>query len=119
MRPPFYNLNHSPRIPFPAEPIQPIRPGEKDRERYRNDQDNDPIAMAKKKAEQVTSGRQYDGLLSSVSELLEQARRTSARVKYIILNRLNLATPLDEDLRVLFMSVRGQTYPAQSSQREG
>ncbi|MDP2887106.1 MAG: PDDEXK nuclease domain-containing protein [Ignavibacteria bacterium] len=36
--------------------------------------------MAKKKTQQVLTGRQYDGLLSSVSELLEQARRTSARV---------------------------------------
>lgn len=37
-------------------------------------------SMAKKKTKQVTVGRQYDGLLSYVSELLEQARRTSARV---------------------------------------
>jgi hypothetical protein len=36
--------------------------------------------MAKKKTQQVPTGRQYDGLLSSVSELLEQARHTSARV---------------------------------------
>lgn len=36
--------------------------------------------MAKKKAKQPSIGRKYDGLLSSVSELLEQARRSSARV---------------------------------------
>ncbi|MBM2846617.1 MAG: hypothetical protein HW407_1929 [Bacteroidetes bacterium] len=36
--------------------------------------------MVKKKAKQVSVGRHYGGLLSSVSELLEQARRTSARV---------------------------------------
>lgn len=36
--------------------------------------------MAKKKVKQVVAAHEYDGLLSSVSELLEQARRTSARV---------------------------------------
>lgn len=36
--------------------------------------------MAKKQMKQVAIGRQYNGLLSSVSELLEQARRSSARV---------------------------------------
>ena len=41
--------------------------------------------MAKKKAKDVTIGRHYDGLLSSVTELLEEARRTSARAVNAIL----------------------------------
>jgi predicted nuclease of restriction endonuclease-like (RecB) superfamily len=41
--------------------------------------------MAKKKTKHVALSGQYDGLLSSVSELLEQARRTSARTVNAIL----------------------------------
>jgi len=41
--------------------------------------------MAKKRRQQVPIGRQYAGLLSSVSDLLEQARRTSARTVNTIL----------------------------------
>jgi predicted nuclease of restriction endonuclease-like (RecB) superfamily len=41
--------------------------------------------MTKKRTKQVPIGHQYAGLLSSVSELLEQARRTSARTVNTIL----------------------------------
>ena len=41
--------------------------------------------MMKKKAQHIARGGHYDGLLSSVSELLEQARRASAQTINAIL----------------------------------
>jgi len=41
--------------------------------------------MTKKKTQQIPTGRQYDGLLSSVTDLLQQARRSGARAINAIL----------------------------------
>lgn len=59
--------------------------------------------MAKKKTKQVIIGRQYDGLLSSVSALLEQARRTSART----VNAILTATYWDIGRRIVEFEQRG------------
>ncbi|TSA16940.1 DUF1016 domain-containing protein [bacterium] len=60
--------------------------------------------MAKKKTERVPVGRQYDGLLSSVSELLEQARRTSARA----VNAVITATYWEVGRRIIEFEQKGQ-----------
>lgn len=60
--------------------------------------------MAKKKTQQVPTGRQYDGLLSSVSELLEQARRTSARA----VNAVMTATYWEVGRRIIEFEQQGQ-----------
>ncbi len=61
--------------------------------------------MAKKKTKTVTIGRHYDGLLSSVSELLEQARRMSARA----LNAVMTATYWEVGRRIVDFEQEGQS----------
>jgi predicted nuclease of restriction endonuclease-like (RecB) superfamily len=60
--------------------------------------------MAKKKTPQLPTGRQYDGLLTSLSELLEQARRTSARV----VNTVITATYWEVGRRIVKFEQQGQ-----------
>ena len=60
--------------------------------------------MGKKKAKQPTIGRKYDGLLSFVSELLEQAQRTSARA----VNAVMTATYWEVGQRIVEFEQQGQ-----------
>lgn len=60
--------------------------------------------MAKKKTQQLPTGRQYDGLLSSVTELLEQARRSSARA----VNTILTATYWEIGRRIVEFEQRGE-----------
>jgi len=61
--------------------------------------------MTKKKTKQVAVGGHYNGLLSSVSELLEQARRTSARV----VNAVMTATYWEVGRRIVEFEQQGQS----------
>jgi predicted nuclease of restriction endonuclease-like (RecB) superfamily len=60
--------------------------------------------MAKKKTKRVALSAQYDGLLSSLSELLEQARRTSART----VNAILTATYWEVGQRIVEFEQRGK-----------
>ena len=61
--------------------------------------------MAKQKTKEGIIGRYYDGLLSTVSKLLEQARRTSARA----VNAVMTATYWDVGRRIVEFEQEGKS----------